>query len=389
MVRAGNAVNQRRQNSFLLLRLVRDHGPLTRHELSRRLDLAVPSVSNIVEILLERRVLHEITVQGRNNRPVPAYRFNGSAYQTLGIEFRRQEIRLCVADLAGVLSDMQIVPVDAREPEALVDDVLERARRLIQSAESRGERILAAGLGMPGPLDSAHEHLLLTTGGKPWGRVLVRRTLADRLGIPVVFEKNTTMAAYAEWREGDPGADLLYVVMNEGIGAGVVFPEGIFRGGAHFPTEIGHTSVDCTGPICECGNRGCLEVYASYSAVRRAVGSTKGEHRRTALMESGIVPFTAMAVGNACSLTGVRNVVLGGTTIEAFPEIVELLAQEIPRRSFPGSGPLVSVRRGSLGLEASCTGASLIAAEHILFNLEHYLGESSRTNAVTSMIGVV
>ena len=156
-------------------------------------------------------------------------------------------------------------------PEKGVEDVVERLARLLEQTADEA-RITPRGLGIacPGPL-SATRGVVELAPMLGWRDVPITRLLSDRLTIPAVLENDANAAALGEQRlgAGKGCASVAYITVSTGVGCGIVLDGKIWRGKHESAGELGHLVVDPEGLACTCGRRGCLEMYASGTAIGR------------------------------------------------------------------------------------------------------------------------
>ncbi|NEW04595.1 ROK family protein [Paenibacillus sp. SYP-B3998] len=178
---------------------------------------------------------------------------------------------------ALVSSDGQIitkeeVPTLAQQGH---EAVLDRLGNLIEGllvAATSGSRDALRGIGVAiaGTLDTANGVVALASN-LGWRDVPVAAVLADRFACAVLVENDATAAAVGEWLAGagQGTSDCLYVTISTGIGGGIISGGRVIAGVNHNAGEFGHISIDGNGPLCPCGNVGCLELYASGTAIGR------------------------------------------------------------------------------------------------------------------------
>jgi glucokinase len=177
--------------------------------------------------------------------------------------------------LAGIIDDTGELVVRRRiETRASrgAADVITRAasllRELAQEIGIETERLTGIGCSVPGPLDS-ERGVVIFSPNLAWRDVPVAAILSEQLGVFVKIEDDARCAALGEARRGGArGAqNAVYVTISTGIGAGVIVNGRIYRGSHGCAGEVGHMTLDASGPPCACGNMGCFESLASGSAI--------------------------------------------------------------------------------------------------------------------------
>ncbi|MFH9065567.1 ROK family protein [Streptomyces coeruleorubidus] len=213
---------------------------------------------------------------------------------------------------------------------------------------ARAGSLLGVGVALPGPLDHVRGVLHRVTGFPEWDGFPLREALADRLGVPVVVDKDTNAAALG-LAAGGEGGSFAYLHLGTGLGAGLVIGGSVHRGARTGAGEFGHQVIQLDGPPCTCGDRGCVEALCLGAVAR------------------GDVEEAARVLGaGAANLVGLLDidvVLLGGRTVAATPEafvrgvgaVLEARARRtgedaVPVRVAPGGGRVVAVGAAQLVL---------------------------------------
>ncbi|MFK0283895.1 ROK family protein [Streptomyces sp. NPDC090499] len=265
-----------------------------------------------------------------------------------------------------------------RGPDAVVTAILDFAAELKAYGEQHlGEPASAAGLAVPGIVDE-QAGLAVYAANLGWRDVPLRGLLADRLGIPVALGHDVRTGGLAEGRLGaGRGADrFFFVALGTGIAGGFGL-DGRVEPGAHgFAGEIGHVVVRPQGAPCPCGQRGCLERYASAAAVSEAWAKAVGDPDADAAdcakaVTSGdpnavrvwgdAVAALADGLVTALTLLDPRVLIIGGGLAEAGDVLFEPLREAVQRRvTFQ---KLPTIVPAELGDTAGCLGAGLLAQD--------------------------
>ncbi len=264
-----------------------------------------------------------------------------------------------------------------RGPDAVVEGILDFAAELrAHGIRAHGEPASAAGVAVPGIVDEA-EGVAAYAANLGWRDVPLRALLAGRLGgVPVALGHDVRTGGLAEGRIGaGRGADrFLFVPLGTGI-AGAIGIDGKAEAGAHgFAGEIGHIVVRPGGAECPCGQRGCLERFASASAVSRAWAEASGDpdadaadcakavasgDERAARVWQEAVDALADGLVTALTLLDPRTLIIGGGLAEAGETLFTPLREAVRRRvTFQ---KLPSLVPAALGDTAGCLGAGLLA----------------------------
>ncbi|MCE3030870.1 ROK family protein [Streptomyces sp. CMSTAAHL-2] len=264
-----------------------------------------------------------------------------------------------------------------RGPDAVVAGILDFAAELSAYGTEHYGPPAAAGIAVPGIVDEEHGTAVYAAN-LGWKDVPLRDLLAERLGVPVALGHDVRTGGLAEGRIGaGRGADrFLFVPLGTGI-AGAIGIDGRVESGAHgFAGEIGHVVVRPGGTLCPCGQRGCLERYASAAAVSEAWAAAGGNPdadaadcaRAVAAGDPGArrvwqeaVDALAEGLVTALTLLDPRTLIIGGGLAEAGEVLFQPLRDAVRRRvTFQ---KLPSIVPAALGDTAGCLGAGLLARD--------------------------
>ncbi|MGR6321452.1 ROK family transcriptional regulator [Micromonospora soli] len=269
-----------------LLRLLRDDGPRSRVELADALGLPRARFTAEVE---------RLTAQGLVEGAGPAASRGGRRSSLLRIAGQVRFGAVVVGDgqLDVALTDGELTvlsrhrePVDVRlGPEAVVGRAVERLGKL--RAEAGLARFTGVGVALPAPV-AVRDGAPVSPPALPgWHRFPVRDTIAADLGCPVQVDNDANVMALGERHAGTgrPFDDFLYVKLGSAVGCGLVLGGALYRGAASGAGDIGHLQLAEDGPLCVCGNSGCVEAYCADPALVREAVTAARSGRSTALAE--------------------------------------------------------------------------------------------------------
>ena len=269
-----------------VLRLLRDEGPVSRAELGDRLELTRPRLLAEVERLVAAGLIAEAGMAASR----------GGRRSTL-VELHPR-LRFAAVDLGASSIDIEVTngrlePVAAYQEPADIRSgpraILHRVNELLAKARTDGayERLDAVGIGVPGPV-SFRDGVPVSPPIMPgWDRYPVRELLAREHGCPAVVDNDVNILAIGERHGGVAHSvdDFLFIKIGTGIGCGIHLGGGVYRGVDGCAGDIGHIQVDSHGPVCSCGNTGCLEALFSGAALARDALSAARSGESPALAE--------------------------------------------------------------------------------------------------------
>ncbi|MES2179880.1 MAG: ROK family transcriptional regulator [Gemmatimonadota bacterium] len=302
----------REVNRQILLNLVREHEPISRADLSRRMEIARGMVTSLVDELIEDGSLYEgATVDSpRGRRPQMLFvRTRGRLVISIDVRFSRTYVML--GDFSGTAIALETFET-IEDPMALVAELKLRVRRLLAT---HGDAGTCEGLGLvvPGMVDSVTGRVL-NAPHLGWRNVDIVDALSDAVGLPVFVENAPIACALAlMWlgqRGGGELTDFVYVNVSDGVGTGVVVNGQVLRGMRNTAGEFGHVPLSADGPPCHCGGRGCLEAYSSDLAtlVRYLGHEFSPLTARTLVQASGLTIADIIALAESGNERAIRAI---------------------------------------------------------------------------------
>jgi glucokinase len=193
---------------------------------------------------------------------------------TIGIDLGATSVRVAAYSPAAGLLETSVFPTRiASGPVAIVDDICGNVRRLLD-AHGRSHPCAGIGVGSPGPLELPAGRLHAPPNLPGWDRFPLLDEMRSRLPHTVVLDGDAKVAALAEYVLGSGKEfsvdSLCMLTLGTGVGSGIILKGRIWHGASGMAAEAGHLTIDPSGPICGCGNAGCLEAYASGTAIVKA-----------------------------------------------------------------------------------------------------------------------
>src|SRR3984893_12011078 len=191
----------------------------------------------------------------------------------VGIDLGGTQLRVAVADDRGRLRTVVRRPTEAaRGRQHVINRIVAAGQEALAEAGPGARRVRALGLGLPGPVDPAAGLVISPANLPGFKNVPLNRILTRATGIPSYLHHDAHLAALGEHRRGAArgASEMIYVTVSTGIGAGLLLRGELYAGAHGIAGEVGHIVVQRNGPLCTCGNRGCLEAIASGTGIARA-----------------------------------------------------------------------------------------------------------------------
>jgi predicted NBD/HSP70 family sugar kinase len=382
-VRTGSLESLRERNRLRVIDALRRRGAVSRADIARETGLSRSTVSSLVSdlqaagLVIEREDGAPAPRGAQGGRPGVLIALDRSAGALIGLDFDHDRVRVAVSDLSyGVLAESGVdLDVDGgaesalRAASYLVDQLLEEAG--LERA-----RVLAAGMGLPGPIDresgAVHSQHILPS----WVGLDPAGEMRSRIGVPVHLDNDANVGALGEFTLGaGEGTDVMvYLRLSGGIGAGLVVGGRLFRGARGIAGELGHVVVDDNGPLCRCGNRGCLETFASGRALCALLAGSHGQlgvsellvladdgdaRAQRAIADAGRLIGRSLA--DLCNNVNPDRVVVGGELAAAGGVLLEPMREAVRRFAIPAAADDVEIVGGVLGQRAEVLGALALA----------------------------
>jgi predicted NBD/HSP70 family sugar kinase len=304
------------------------------------------------------------------------------------VDLGRSHLTLLLTNLAGQIIARRSGPFDASlGPEICLQQVI--ADLMDFTAEHRigWHQIIGVGLGIPGPMDAASRMLVRPPRMPGWDQFDIRAVMERACKVPIYLDNDANMGARGESQYGAARnvEFMAYVKVATGIGCGLIMNGDIYRGAGGTAGELGHVTIDDNGPLCDCGNRGCLEVVAGAAAVTMAAardvypdssGAGEGNDRHDGPLDVADVVQAALAGDKVAqeaieragyhigiALAGLVNIfnpsliLLDGSMARAGEFLLEPIRQGIARRSLAASSAATRIEMARLGDNAIALGA--------------------------------
>jgi glucokinase-like ROK family protein len=377
----GALVSLREHNRLRVISTLRSRGAVSRAAIARETGLSRTTVSSLVGDLQAAGLVVEVEgADGRDadgrraGRPATLLRLDGSAGAVLGLDFDKRDIRVAVCDLSHqVLAEAKRdLDVSAAATEAM-DLAAEMTEEVLEESGVPRDAVLGVGMGVPGPFDQSAGTVGSATILPGWVDIDVSEAMSSRIGLPVSVDNDANLAALGELTFGAAvGAqEVFYIKLGEGIGGGLIVGGRIHHGARGTAGEIGHVAVESTGPVCRCGNRGCLETFAGTRAlldslershgpdlttvdmVRLAVEGDPGCRR--VIADAGHIAGRALA--DLCNGFNPELIVVGGSLSAAGDVLLDPVREAIERHAIGSASAAVRVVPGVLGARAQVLGA--------------------------------
>lgn len=374
----GSQTSLREANRERIVRAVQQRGSLTQVELAGVTGLSAATISNIVKELTAAGVL-TTTPTSRSGRRAQQVSLARNLGLVAGVHFGDRALRVVLADVTQrVVAEQRLPLAPDHRPDVGLDRTALLIEEMLDALQASRSELLGVGVGLAAPVDVVRGGVSGFGLLRGWDGVDVPGVLADRLDVEVHVDNDANLGALAEARlgAGRGARHVAYLRVSRGIGLGLVVDGGIVQGRAGAAGEIGHLNLADGGPLCRCGNRGCLETFAGTQAVLERLRRTHGHlavrdvllqaaqgdvECRAAVAESG----AALARGIAAVVAVVAPdvVVVGGELAAAGEALLEPIRDALPEHTLQTAAGPLTVVPAELGEQAEARGAVALALD--------------------------
>ncbi len=367
---------------------------ISRTDLADQMGLTRAAVTIIINDLISNGII--LNTESRSTasgRPPVALEINPNQGMVAAIDMGAMHLSAALGDFSARILEEIEVPfhVDMGPEEGLqeADNIL---KELLQKRGLSTADLSAIGVGVPGPVIADKGMVMAPPIMPGWDRFPIRATLEQKWGTAVTLNNDAELGALGEWAYGAGRGEknLAFIKVGSGIGAGLIINQQLYGGNTGSAGEIGHLTVDENGPLCACGNHGCLEAFAGGHAIASQARKLVTSGKRTLLSEKSLDAITARDVAEAArrgdlaaqeiikrsgtfigiAIAGLINlinpsaVIIGGGVAQVGDLLTAPIRQAVRERSLRASEHSVRITTAMLGRRSSLMGA-LVQAIHI------------------------
>jgi N-acetylglucosamine repressor len=368
-------------NRQIVLNYVREKGPISRAEIASETALQRSTISLIVDDLKGGGLLEEVYGESTGGRPPILLSLRTADAMAIGVDLGTARTVVATSDLAGRVLEQDEFPTDPRADKT-ISQIIKCTRSLIRKTRGTIEGI---GISLPGLVDQESGTALVIPHFK-WRDLEISKQIGAATGLTVSVDNDANAAALAELWFGRPEIrevrDFILVLIEEGVGTGIVFDGQIYRGESGAAGEFGHMTIGEGAPIaCAAGSRRCWEAFASeraalarYAKLKQGSNSKGGVNfgqlvdralegeraAQSAIQETA--HYLGIGIANLIQGLAPEAVIVGGPMVRAWP----LMAEDIKRaveESLCRGLPSARIFASTLGAQPTLMGAlSLVLA---------------------------
>jgi N-acetylglucosamine repressor len=387
-------------NKQNVLNIIRDNSPIFKAEIARLTNLSIPTVMKITDELISNNLVIE-TGKGESNggKPPRLLEFNPTSYYIIGVEVEEYKILMIMMDLSAAIIYSETIPINVNEHhDVIIKKIIDSINNTIVNSGVPRNLILGIGIGMPGLLDKEHGTVLFSPDFK-WENVNLVAPIKEKFNMNIIIDNVTRAMAMGEkWLGLGKNVDnFMCINLGYGIGASIVLNGTLYSGSSGSSGEFGHLTLEKNGPICDCGNYGCLEALASGNAITKKAKLfvAREEHSRILDLAGGNIDsieaktvFDAAKEGDGLAMEIVREateylgiaiagminfldpelIILEGGVAQAGEILTNNIQKIVGRRQMKCAGRRTKILVSQLGKNAAAIGAASFILQEFIEN---------------------
>jgi glucokinase-like ROK family protein len=366
-------------------------GGISRTGLADQMGLTRAALTLIVTDLLENEVILEAESRATpNGRPPVVLEINPKRGLVAAVDMGATHINIAIADFSAKILEETYLPFDIKlGPQICLTEANRILHELLDRCGINISQLMAVGVGVPGPVITDSGIVVSPPIMPGWDGYPIRESLQKEWRLPVSLNNDAELGALGEWAYGAGRGEknLAFIKVGSGIGAGLIINQQIYGGTTGSAGEIGHLTIDENGPLCSCGNRGCMEAFAGGHAIALQAKELVKSGKRTLLSNIPLENLTAQEVAKAArrgdlpsqeiimragtfigiAIAGLVNlfnpgaVIIGGGVAQAGDLLTTSIRQAVRERALRASEQGVHITTAMLGKRSSLMGATVQA----------------------------
>lgn len=388
----------KRVNQYTTLDLIRKKGPITRPEIARISGLSRPTVDVAVDTLRKKKFVKRAGfASSRGGRRPILWKLNNKGGYIVGVDMESPHLTIILIDLeTNIISKSKVSFSLNMGKEIILSYLIKEVHKVINKAGINTEDIIGMGVGIPGLIDKSRGISASIERIPGWYNVPIVDILKKEFNLPVFLENDVSVMAMAEKYSGDGQEveNMIYVAFRTGIGSGVFINGELFRGVHGNAGFLGHITIDKNGPLCTCGNRGCLELFADEPVIiNKAKEGLKNKVKTSinSLVEGKVEKITpevvfksaldkdsfaldivrktgkylGIGIANMVNLFDIELVIIGGNITKAGEPFLESVRKTAKKHLLPLFNKNLKIKYAKIGEDAAALGATILVLQDL------------------------
>lgn len=258
---------EKRKNINKVYRFISQNKFFTKKEISDSLNLSFPTVTKIINLLLEKKIVREKGFSKYSiKRKATLYEYNPNSFYSIGIKLELSALSFIIVNLGGEEIKKIVIKKDFFDCKNISDFIIENLKIFIKDFKHKN-LLVGIGISIPGIVDSTNTILKIGTNFNIFNKNLKVIEKAFDLPVHIINEANAGVIGEFFLNKSIDKKNIAFISIDSGIGAGIIIDDSLYSGSSSQAGEIGHLTVEGHGRKCICGNEGCLEMYCSNRAL--------------------------------------------------------------------------------------------------------------------------
>jgi len=286
MQRTGDLKLIQELNRSIILRTIRNYGPISRSEIAKKNKISSTTVTAAVRELIQQGLVYEDGVgkSSGGRKPILIKFFSDSKF-IITVAITNSYILIAETNLEAKVQRKEKFPVNNLTGELFIDYLIKSVNQFLKAYPDL-TKCIGISITSPGIID-VNKAVICENTKLKLKNIPLKEMMKKQFKLKIWLENDTNAIVLAEKRFGEyrKFKNLIYITIDDGVGAGIVVNGHIFRGCSGGTGEFGHTTIDRNGIRCDCGNRGCLENYVNWPAIYSKVLSSIEQGKHTMMLE--------------------------------------------------------------------------------------------------------
>lgn len=387
-------------NKQNVINIILNNDPIFRAEISRATGLSIPTVMKLTDEFIQKGLIREIGKgESSGGKPPELLEFIPDSHYIIGVDIGTTNIVSIMMDLSASIVYKHVTSTNIKDyPSAIINRIIKTIDKTIVNSNIKKDKLLGIGIGMPGLLDCQNGRVLFSPDFG-WEDIDLVSPLKEKFGLTIIMDNVTRAMAMGErwFGLGRDTENFMCVNLGYGIGSAIVIGGELYSGSSGSSGELGHITLEKNGPLCDCGNYGCLESLASANAIakkarffiRKDEGSfmldfvkgdidaieaktvfdaaKQGDELALEIVHEA-TEYIGIALASIINLLDPELIILEGGVAQAGEILTGNIQKAVGRRQMKYAGKHTRIVTSELGVNAAAVGAASFLLKKLVEN---------------------
>ena len=375
-------------NMAIVLEKIQQTNGISRAQIAKDTGLTPATVTNLVSELLKDGVIKEFKtgVSNGGRRPI-ILKMNPGKYAIASVYISPDKIEFMLSNLLA--EEIYYSYIDYGKANDINECIDFIVSHYISAKNSFKRKIIGVSIGMHGIVDT-NSGVSVFAPNLGWHNIELKKILKQRIDAPVFIDNDVRLMTLAEvwFGKAKNVSDMVYLYIGKGIGSTIIAGKEVYSGSSSAAGEIGHFSIDANGPLCSCGNRGCLQSFANITAIEQYINDAiSNTNITTCLTENSTLDelisahksgdeasrlvfekeasYLAIAIGNIINMINPEMIVIDSAVNDLSEIIIPYIEKQLPNRSMKYQRDACSIKYSALGKKAVLKGGAALVLKQV------------------------